>query len=477
MGLLQTQGSTPMPRHHDPDSAVTPDLAKAALEIERVMSRVLDESLDAEAYEGQLKALVDCASRARMRGYLSRLGGDEAFEEDGQRWRVALPNGGKRIMTVFGWVNVKRPLFRQTRDGPTRCLVAERANLVEGKWTPRAAKVASIATTELSFERSEQFFEQLGGMAPCRTLLIDLDRYLSEIWEQDREQHEKQVREASEIPPEAVACAVSLDGVMVNMIDSDRAEKKARAKAAGKPAKGPSGYKEASVGVLSFYDDDGERLATWRTGRMPEADKVSTKAWLEAELAHVREQRPNMTVVAAADGAANNWGFLETLKPDHQVVDYYHTAEHLNRHLSIANGASTQDTQQKFREMRGTLLEQKGGAKIVFAELRRLQEGAGTLPKAATKEAGKRQPTFFERHHERMNYAELREQKLPIGTGVTEGTCRHVVVDRLRRSGMAWSAAGGQAVMTLRSLFVSERYDAAWSVLLGANLRKLRRAG
>jgi len=466
-----------MPRHHDPDSAVSPEIAKAAEEIQRLLKSVLDESLDAEAYEGQLKAVLDCSGRHRMRGYLSGLTETEAFEEGGETWSVALREKEKRVMTLFGWVETKRPLFRKTRNGATRCLVAERANLVHGKWTPRAAKAASIATTELSFERSEQFFEQMGGMAPCKTLLIGLDRFLSDLWEADREQHEQQVREAAAIPTEAVACAVSLDGVMINMVGSDRAEKKAQAKAAGKAAKGPSGHKEASVGVLSFYNADGDRLATWRMGRMPEPDKATTKAWVEAELTHVRDQRPDLKVLAAADGAANNWTYLESLEPDEQVVDYYHTTEHLHRHLSLANGASTLDTQEKFREMKGTLLEEKGGAKIVFAELRRLQESAGTLPKSATKKTGKRQPTFFERHHERMNYAELRERNLPIGTGVTEGTCRYLVVDRLRRSGMAWSEAGGQAVMTLRSLAVSDRYDAAWTVLLGANLQRLRRTG
>ena len=464
-----------MPRHKNPESEVSPALMKVAEEIRTLLRSVLDRSLDSEAYEGQLKAVLDAAGRQDMREYLSSQTETEAFEEDGVRWRVALRDD-KRVMTIFGWVEIERDLFRGMRNGPTRCLVAERANLIDGKWTPRAAKVASISTTELSFERSEQFFEQLGGMAPSKTLLLCLDRYLSELWEKDREAHDQHVREASEIPAEAVACAVSLDGVMINMVASDRAEKKARAKAAGRAAKGPSGYKEASVGVLSFYDSEGQRLATRRMGRMPEPDKATTKAWVEAELAHAREQRPDLTVLAAADGAANNWSFLERLQPDEQIVDYYHTTEHLHRHLSIANGASTQDTQEKFREMKGTLLEKKGGAQIVFTELQRLQKSAGTLPKSTTKTTGKRQPTFFERHHERMNYLELREKRLPIGTGVTEGTCRFLVVDRLRRSGMAWSEHGGQAVLTLRSLAVSERYDAAWGALTTANKLRLRKA-
>lgn len=464
-----------MPRHHDPDSAISPELAKVAAEIRSLLSSALDRSLDAADYEGCLKAVLDAAGRQEMREYLTSLGESEAFEEEGVRWSKAL-FGKKRIMTLFGWVEVSRTLFRKVRNGPTRCLVAERANLLEGKWTPRAAKVAAIATTELSFERAEKFFEQLGAMTPCRTLLIHLDSYLSELWEQSREEHEKRLREASGIPPEAVAVAVSLDGVMINMVGSDRAKKKARAKAAGQADKGPSGYKEASVGVLSFYDSNGDRLATWRAARMPEPGKATTKAWLQAELAHVRRLRPDLTVVAAADGAANNWGFLESLSPDVQIVDFYHATEHLHRHLSKANGASTIDTQRRFRRMRRTLLEERDGARIAFSGLKRLQRRAATQPPSTTKASGTKQPTFFERHSRRMDYAGLRARKLPIGTGVTEGTCRHLVVDRLRRSGMAWSQAGGQAIMSLRSHAVSGRYDAAWDLLAEANRRRLSRA-
>lgn len=464
-----------MPRHHDPDSAISPALAKAASEILRVVGGVVDPSLGTDDYEGALKALLDAVGRRQMGQYLAGLGEQDAFKEGGAQWRVTLRDE-KRVMTLFGWVPVDRPLFRAKRSGPTRCLVTERANLIEGKWTPRAARVASIATTELSFERTEEFFEQLGGMAPSKTLLLGLDRYLSELWEADREEHERRVRESSGIPPEAVAVAVSLDGVMVNMCGSDRAEKKARTKAAGRPAKGPTGYKEASVGVVSFYDSHGERLATWREGRMPEPDKATTKAWLRAELDRIRTLRPDLKVVAAADGYPNNWSFLETLNPDLQVVDFYHATQNLFMSLSELSGSATLETQEMLAKMKGTLLESKDGAKVVFKELRRLQARAGTLPKSMTKTGGKRQPTFFDRHSKRMNYAELREQRLPIGTGVTEGTCRFLVIDRLRRSGMAWSQAGGQAVLTLRSLAISNRFETAWQVLADKNNERLRPA-
>lgn len=465
-----------MPRFRDPDLDLSEEQRKAIKLAWAALRHVVDQSRGPEAFERELMAVMHGLGREGERDYLEDLSEQESFEEDGVEWRLALRES-KGFMTLCGWVSIERPLFRRERNGPTRCLVSERAGVLNGNWLPHAAKVASAFTTELSFERSHELLQQLGGMAPSSTMLLRLDQALSELWEEDREQNEQSVRESSSIPGEAVAAAISLDGVMVNMTGSDRAEKKARAEAEGRPSKGPSGFKEAAVGVVSFYDAEGDRIETWRSARMPEHDKATIKAWLAAELAYVRKLRPDLTIVAAADGSANNWGFLEGLDPDVELVDYYHTTEHVHRHLSQANGASTTETQAKFKEAKRLLLEEKDGAKHVFEQLAELRRHAGTEPKSAQAECRKPQPTYFERHHDRMNYAELRERNLPIGTGVTEGTCRYLVVDRLRRSGMRWSGRGGQAVMTLRSLAVSGRFDAAWKCLVNANARRLRPTG
>jgi hypothetical protein len=227
------------------------------------------------------------------------------------------------------------------------------------------------------------------------------------------------------------------------------------------------------VGVISFYDAEGERLETRRYGRMPEADKVVTKSWIRKELDHIRAVRPDLKVVAIADGAANNWTFLEDLDADHEVVDYFHAAEHLHRHVSKANGASSLDTQARLHTMRHQLLELPDGANKVMEGLQQMREQAGTEAVSTTKTTGKRQPTFFERHHERMNYAHLRAHNLPIGSGVTESTCKLTICDRLRRTGMRWSERGGQAVITLRAHQVSNAFDPAWNVLTRANRRRL----
>lgn len=409
--------------------------------------------------------------RALMKRRLEALTPTEEFV-DGVLWRVAV-NSGLRVMTSFGAVVVDRPLFRAHRNGPTRCLVQERAPLMAGFWTEKAAKLGALAIAEMPMERAEQFFAEAGCMPVSRSSLLRLGGHLSNLWEEDRQANEQAVREVLDIPDEAKAVAVSIDGVMVLMTDSNKAGLKAAARARGQADKGPAGWREASVGVISFYDAEGERLHTRRYGRMPEENKATTKSWLRMELEHIRTVRPDLKVLAIADGAANNWTFLSDVGADHELVDFFHTAEHLHRHVSKANGASTLETQQKLRDMRHQLLEVPGAATKVFANLQEVREQAGTEALSTRKTKGKRQPTYFERHKDRLNYSEIREQNLPIGTGVTESTCKLTICDRLRRTGMRWSQSGGQAVVTLRAHVVSGAFDPAWNVLTEANHRRL----
>lgn len=395
-----------------------------------------------------------------------------AFEEQGQRWSVAVTSP-LSVMTTFGTIKVERPLFRAVRNGPTRCVLSERAGVIAGFWTASAAQLAALAVSEMPLEHAEDFFARAGIVPASKSSLMRLVDALSELWEQDRESHEEALRETTPIPEHAASVAISLDGVMVRMTDSESGSKKAANRAQGKADTGPSGWREASVGVASFYDIEGARIATHRYARMPETDKVATKQWLSQELSHIRKVRPDLVVMAIADGAANNWSFLEALNTDVEVVDFYHTAEHLHRHVSKANGAFSLDTQDKLQQMRRTLLDVPGGAHKVFEDMNAMREAAGTQLPSVNKTKGKRCPTYFERHHGRMPYAELRALNLPIGSGVTESTCKLAVCDRLRRTGMRWSQNGGQAVMTLRAHRISGRFDPAWKILMTTNAERL----
>lgn len=54
-----------------------------------------------------------------------------------------------------------------------------------------------------------------------------------------------------------------------------------------------------------------------------------------------------------------------------------------------------------------------------------------------------------------MKYDECLAAGYPIGSGVVEGACRHVIKDRMELSGMRWDAEGAQVVLRLRTIYVN----------------------
>ena len=58
-----------------------------------------------------------------------------------------------------------------------------------------------------------------------------------------------------------------------------------------------------------------------------------------------------------------------------------------------------------------------------------------------------------------MKYHEYLEHGYPIATGVIEGACRHLVKDRMERSGMQWSLPGAQAMLHVRAIHKSPQRE------------------
>ena len=65
----------------------------------------------------------------------------------------------------------------------------------------------------------------------------------------------------------------------------------------------------------------------------------------------------------------------------------------------------------------------------------------------------------FAANRERMRYDEYLAVGYPIASGVIEGACRHVVKDRLERTGMHWTVSGAQAMLKLRCIAINGQWD------------------
>jgi hypothetical protein len=58
-----------------------------------------------------------------------------------------------------------------------------------------------------------------------------------------------------------------------------------------------------------------------------------------------------------------------------------------------------------------------------------------------------------------MAYNEYLEAGYPSASGVIEGACRHVVKDRMERSGMRWILDGAQAMLGLRCIHLCGSWE------------------
>lgn len=81
---------------------------------------------------------------------------------------------------------------------------------------------------------------------------------------------------------------------------------------------------------------------------------------------------------------------------------------------------------------------------------------------------------YLQNNRKRMNYFELRQKNLPIGSGVVEAACKNLIGARMKKSGMRWSVDGGQTILTLRSILLSNRWEKYWSYFIEQHFTELQ---
>lgn len=422
---------------------------------------------DFEAFEQRLHALCAEVEREIAAEELARLDMNTAvIEVDGVAHRQVIRHE-ETYVGAAGPLRVMRSLYSTRADGERAVSPMElQAGIVGGLWTPLAAKQATWVVAHMTPQEGEDLFKLLGAMTPSKSSLDRLPKQLSERWEPERTQFMKSLRAQESVPAQAATVAVSLDGVMVPMKDGRRGAKRRKAVEDGKETRGPAGYQEAGCGTVSFYDRQGERLATKRFGRMPEHKKAKLKEMLRDELIDALEQCPELQVVMLADGAKDNWSYLskELLKDvkvvrQVEVLDFYHAADKLHETLEAAYGEKNPQCRAQFEKLRHILRHEEGGVEKVIRALAYQRDRHPRRKKIATT------LKFFRRNRRRMQYAQWASENLPIGSGVVEAACKTLATQRLKRSGMRWREKGGQAVLTFRALVQSDRYERAWKLL------------
>ena len=368
------------------------------------------------------------------------------FECDGHTYKQAIRKK-KRYMTAAGEVTLERSLYRNRRNGDTYCPLELRSGIIEDFWTPQAAKLAIHTVSLVTPAEAHRLFKSFGGMVPSRSSLTRFPAKLNAILENQNKALQTKLNDAVVIPEQATTVSVSVDGVMVPTRNQ--------------VLPGDSKWGEASCGTISFMDNTGEVLSTKYYARMPEKKKRSLKNQLTTTLQTIEQRRPDLALVKVADGAKDNWTFLEgELKEGDCILDYYHASQYLHQAMECIYGVGSKRVITGHKKFRQILRDDPDGITKVIKhfkyQIKRPVKDLEGLEKVLN---------YFLNNKHRCQYAQMQEQNKPIGSGIVESACKTVVQMRCKRAGQRWEHDGGQAILRFRSLLLSDQLDTAWDFI------------
>jgi len=455
------------------DKMITAGVAAFKQKLEEFCREPSEQALSREVAHAVTLGITEAvaaAGRAAFRGFLESkdvvcaemVVGDETF-----RFKYL---SEKTFMTFWGQETVTRALYQSADDTRTFVPLDAAWGMEKRFMVPEVREASAFAHAEMPSGEVETLLKKCALFHPHRTQIKRLSREMEEAMSTHRAELDARIRAEEQIPGGVRALSVSMDGANVLM-------REAGAKR-GRPSERPmemrqsdnTAYRNAMVGAVTLYGavaENGktpERLSTRYVARMPEANAVTFKSQLEAEVAAiVGELPPDMPKVFLCDAARSIWKYraesalFNTFEP---LVDCCHALEHLSLAAEALFGKSAEEAQRWFERYTVVLIEEDDGARRVLRSMD--YYGATRSLSSTQRQALNQQRTFFANNAPMMTYAQFRRRGLPIGSGPVEAACKTLIKQRFCRSGMRWSTEGGQAILDPRAYIKSGRWDAMW---------------
>jgi hypothetical protein len=341
----------------------------------------------------------------------------------------------KEYQTPYGVSIVARHVYQSNQGGKTYCPMEREARLVQTA-TPRLARQVSHKYAEFGaprvladLEQNHQRKVSLGFVQQIAEAVAAVALLKEESWHYATPQLEEPV----------ASVAIGIDGTSVLMHED--------------------GWRQAMVGTVALYDQQGERLHTTYVAATPEYGKQTFLERMDREIQQIKKYYPEARTVGVADGAADNWDFLKP-RTDSQILDFWHAVEYLTDVADVVFARQPQARCAWLTDAAHRLKHEDTGARQLMVELEQFLEQS---LQPADAEPVRKALTYFRNHASMMNYAAHVDRHLPIGSGVTEAACKVIVKQRLCASGMRWKDKGAAAVLSLRALSYSTgRWDQFW---------------
>ena len=190
--------------------------------------------------------------------------------------------------------------------------------------------------------------------------------------------------------------------------------------------------------------------------------KVALFVWLADEVIR-RNPQGSKPVIFLSDGERALQDRQSEYLPENTVciLDLFHVMERLWKAAWCFFEEKTQkrEAHEWVEERLKRLLEGKVDSVIRGMRYQATQRGLKGQKRKTVRDAAE----YFERNRDRMKYDEYLAAGYPIGSGVVEGACRHLVKDRMERTGMRWLPSGAQAMLDLRATYLNGEWNAFWN--------------
>jgi hypothetical protein len=169
-----------------------------------------------------------------------------------------------------------------------------------------------------------------------------------------------------------------------------------------------------------------------------------------------RDPTQTQAAIVLCDGERSLWTTFAAMltRPYVAILDLWHALTYLWLAAKVFH--NTKPAQEGFVTARLRLLLE-GKVRGVIKGLKQMgtQQGlTGEKRRTLAKVVG-----YLENNRAHMQYDAYLRAGYPIGSGVIEGACRHVIKDRMERAGMLWTLDGAAALLRLRVVHTNGHWD------------------
>ena len=137
------------------------------------------------------------------------------------------------------------------------------------------------------------------------------------------------------------------------------------------------------------------------------------------------------------------------------VLDLFHVLERVWGVAHCFHKEGSDGAEQYVEERLRDLLQGRVG--YVIAGLRRRLNG-GKLG-GSKRKVVESAVEYLANNKDHMRYDEYLAAGYPIGSGVAEGACRHLVKDRMEQTGMRWTVEGARSMLHARALYLNDQWE------------------